>query len=225
MLWDRRRGLTYDDAGVRAKWGVPPTSIPDYLALVGDASDGYPGLPGWGSKSAAAVLSRYGHFEDIPPKASAWEVPGVGGTRAIALAATLRERWDEALLYRDLARLRTVEDGVPIRQRDADELRWDGAPRLDWEAFCDEWGLDRLRRRPHRWLADAMTDRRPTGARCHHFDRSVRADRRVPGLLDGSAGRTRYVTLGPRWTSSEASVGPASPRPRGPSRRPRSRPS
>ncbi len=154
VLWDRRRGLTYDDAGVQAKWGVPPTSIPDYLALVGDASDGYPGLPGWGSKSAAAVLSRYGHFEDIPPKASAWEVAGVGGTRAIALAATLRERWGEALLYRDLARLRTVDDGVPIRQQDPDELRWDGAPRLDWEAFCDEWGLDRLRRRPHRWLAD-----------------------------------------------------------------------
>jgi 5'-3' exonuclease len=152
VLWDRRRGLTYDDAGVRAKWGVPPSSIPDYLALVGDASDGYPGLPGWGSKGAAAVLSRYGHFEDIPPKASAWEVPGLGGTRAIALAATLRERWDEALLYRDLARLRTADDGVPIRQRDPDELRWDGAPRDEWEGFCEEWGLERLRSRPHRWL-------------------------------------------------------------------------
>jgi 5'-3' exonuclease len=154
VLWDRRRDLTYDDAGVRAKWGVPPASIPDYLALVGDASDGYPGLPGWGSKSAAAVLSRYGHFEDVPPKASAWEVPGLGGTRAISLASTLRERWEEALLYRDLARLRTVEDGVPIRQRDADDLRWDGAPRDAWEAFCEEWGLARLRTRPHRWLAE-----------------------------------------------------------------------
>ena len=152
VLWDRRRNLTYDDAGVRAKWGVPPTSIPDYLALVGDASDGYPGLPGWGAKSAAAVLSQYGHFEDVPPKASAWEVPGVGGTRAIGLAASLRERWDEALLYRDLARLRTAEDGVPIRQHDPDELRWDGAPRPQWEAFCEEWGLPRLRTRPHRWL-------------------------------------------------------------------------
>lgn len=152
VLWDRRRDLTYDDAGVRAKWGVPPSSIPDYLALVGDASDGYPGLPGWGSKSAAAVLSRYGRFEDIPPKASAWEVPGLGGTRAIGLAATLRERWDEALLYRDLARLRTADDGVPIRQRDPDELRWDGAPRDEWEGFCEEWGLARLRSRPHRWL-------------------------------------------------------------------------
>ena len=152
VLWDRRRGLTYDDAGVRAKWGVPPTSIPDYLALVGDASDGYPGLPGWGAKGAAAVLATYGHFEDIPEKASAWEVPGVGGARAVGLAASLREHWKDALLYRDLARLRTEADGVPIRQRDPDELRWDGAPRDAWEAFCEEWGLDRLRTRPHRWL-------------------------------------------------------------------------
>jgi 5'-3' exonuclease len=155
VLWDRRRAITYDDAGVRAKWGVPPTSIPDYLALVGDASDGYPGLPGWGAKGAAAVLAAYGHFEDIPEKASAWEVPGVGGARALGLAASLREHWKEALLYRDLARLRTEADGVPIRQRDPDELRWDGAPREAWEAFCEEWGLDRLRTRPHRWLDEA----------------------------------------------------------------------
>ena len=148
MLWDRRRNIVYDDAGVRAKWGVPPTSIPDWLGLVGDTSDGFPGLPGWGAKSAAAVLDRYGHYEEIPAKASAWEVPGVGGSRAIGLAATLRDHWDEALLYRDLARLRTVDDGVPIRQRDPDELRWDGAPRDAWEAFCEEWGLDRLRTRP-----------------------------------------------------------------------------
>ena len=117
VLWDRRRNLTYDDAGVRAKWGVPPTSIPDWLGLVGDTSDGFPGLPGWGAKSAAAVLTRYGHFEDIPPKASAWEVPGVGGSRAMTLAATLRDHWAEALLYRDLARLRTADDGVVIRQQ------------------------------------------------------------------------------------------------------------
>ena len=152
VLWDRRRGLTYDDAGVRAKWGVPPASIPDYLAVVGDSSDGYPGLPGWGAKSAAAVLARYGTLEAIPRKSSTWEVPGVGGTRAIALAATLAQHWDEALLYRDLARLRTADDGVDIPQTDPDELRWDGASREAWEAFCDEWSLDRLRARPHRWL-------------------------------------------------------------------------
>ena len=151
VLWDRRRGIRYDDAGVRAKWGVPPTSIPDYLAVVGDASDGYPGLPGWGAKSAAAILARYGSLEAIPRHASAWEVPGLGGSRAVALASTLAAQWTEAMLYRDLARLRTVADGVPIRQVNVDELGWDGAPRTEWEAFCDEWGLMRLARRPHRW--------------------------------------------------------------------------
>jgi 5'-3' exonuclease len=156
VLWDRRRALTYDDAGVRAKWGVPPESIPDYLAVVGDSSDGYPGLPGWGSKSASAILSRYGHLEAVPKRASEWEVPGVGGTRAIALAANLSQHWDEAMLYRDLARLRTSDDGVHIRQTDADELRWHGTPREAWEAFCEEWGLDRLARRPHRWLDEAV---------------------------------------------------------------------
>jgi 5'-3' exonuclease len=155
VLWDRRRDLTYDDAGVRAKWGVPPTSIPDFLAVVGDSSDGYPGIPGWGAKGAAAILARYGHLEDVPAKASTWEVPGVSGGRAMTLAASLRDHMDEALLYRDLARLRTAEDGVQVRQRDPDELRWDGAPRDAWEAFCDEWGLERLRSRPHRWLDEA----------------------------------------------------------------------
>jgi hypothetical protein len=81
-------------------------------------------------------------------------VPGIGGGRAMTLAASLRDHMDEALLYRDLARLRTVEDGVKIRQTDPEQLRWDGAPRAAWEAFCDEWGLDRLRSRPHRWLDD-----------------------------------------------------------------------
>ena len=155
VLWDRRRGLFYDDAGVRGKWGVAPTSIPDYLAVVGDSSDGYPGLPGWGAKSAAAVLAKYGSLESIPRQASAWEVPGVGGTRAIGLASNLAAHWEEAMLYRDLARLRTAEDGVQIRQMDVDELRWDGTPRVEWEAFCDEWGLDRLAGRPHRWRGDA----------------------------------------------------------------------
>jgi 5'-3' exonuclease len=154
VLWDRRRDVVYDDAGVRQKWGVPPTSIPDWLAVVGDSADGFPGLPGWGAKSAAAVLDRYGHLEDIPERASAWEVPGVGGGRAVTLAATLREHWQDALLFRDLARLRTVEDGVPLRQQEVAALRWDGAPRETWEAFCDEWGLERLRSRPHRWLDD-----------------------------------------------------------------------
>jgi 5'-3' exonuclease len=149
VLWDRRRGITYDDAGVRAKWGVGPESIPDYLALVGDAADGYPGLPGWGSKSAAAVLARYGSLEAIPARASAWDVPG-GVRGAVALAAVLAERRDEVLLYRHLARLRLDAE---IPQHEPAELLWAGADREAWERLCDDLGLVRLRSRPHRWSA------------------------------------------------------------------------
>ena len=157
VLWDRRRDLTYDEPAVLTKWGVAPESVPDRLALVGDSSDGFPGLPGWGDKAAAAVLLKYVHLESIPTQASAWEVPGLRG--AVSLAATLRDRMDEALLYRDLATLRTVEDGVDIPQADADELEWQGADQPTWEAFCDQWGLDRLRGRPHRWRDPATAAR------------------------------------------------------------------
>ena len=150
VLLDRRRRITYDEPAVMAKWGVPPTAIPDWLALVGDSSDGFPGLPGWGAKSAAAVLARYGSLEAIPAKASAWDVKSLRG--APILAGTLRDRWDEALLYRSLARLRTSEDGVDIPERTVDELLWRGTPRAAWNAFCDRWGLDSRRSRPHRWL-------------------------------------------------------------------------
>ena len=149
VLWDRRRQIIYDDAGVRAKWGVAPESIPDYLALVGDAADGYPGIPGFGSKTAAALLARYGNLENVPAKGSAWDVQGI--RNPVGLAQTLRDRLEEVLLYRELARLCTVEDGVPVAQTSPDELRWDGADRAAWEAFCDDWGLTRLRSRPHKW--------------------------------------------------------------------------
>jgi 5'-3' exonuclease len=147
VLRDRRRQITYDRAGVLEKWGVEPASIPDWLALVGDSSDGYPGLPGWGAKSAAAVLRRYGSIDDIPARASAWDVRVPG---AVRLAAVLQEHQDDALLYRTLARLRL---DTPIPQRSAADLEWHGAPRATWEAFCDRWGLERLRARPHRWRA------------------------------------------------------------------------
>jgi len=150
VLLDRRRRITYDEPAVLVKWGVPPSAIPDWLALVGDSSDGYPGLPGWGAKSAAAVLARYGSLEAIPEKASAWDVKSLRG--GPVLAATLRERWDEVQLYRSLARLRTADDGVDIPQKDVDELRWDGTPREGWEAFCTEWGLPQYVARPHRWM-------------------------------------------------------------------------
>jgi 5'-3' exonuclease len=149
VLWDRRRRLTYDAAGVTAKWGVPPASIPDLLALVGDAADGYPGLQGWGAKSAAAVLARYGSLEAIPERASAWDIPGLRG--AVLLATVLAERRDEALFYRSLARLRL---DAPLPQHDPEQLRWQGADRAAWEAFCDELGLERLRDRPHRWAGE-----------------------------------------------------------------------
>ena len=147
VLRDRRRAITYDRAGVLEKWGVEPASIPDWLALVGDSSDGYPGLPGWGAKSAAAVLRVYGSIDDIPPKASQWEVPGLSG--AVRLAAVLADQHDDLVLYRTLARLRL---DTPIPQTSPAELEWHGAPRATWEAFCDRWGLQRLRARPHRWL-------------------------------------------------------------------------
>jgi 5'-3' exonuclease len=150
VLLDRRRRITYDEPAVLVKWGVPPSAIPDWLALVGDSSDGYPGLPGWGAKSAAAVLARYGSLEAIPEKASAWDVKSLRG--GPVLAATLRERWDEVQLYRSLARLRTADDGVEIPQQDVDELRWRGTPRAGWEAFCAQWGLPQYAARPHRWL-------------------------------------------------------------------------
>ena len=79
-------------------------------------------------------------------------MPGLRG--AVTLAASLREHWDEAMLYRSLARLRTIEDGVPIPEVEPDELRWQGTPRNAWQAFCDRWGLARLRDRPHRWRED-----------------------------------------------------------------------
>lgn len=116
---DRRRRTIRDEAGVVERFGVPPASIPDYLALVGDAADGYPGLPGWGAKSAATVLAKFGHLESIPADATAW---GVNASRPGALAATLQRQRDVAWLFRDLATLRT---DIPLFDT-VDQLRWTG---------------------------------------------------------------------------------------------------
>jgi len=116
---NRRTRTTIDEAGVVAKFGVPPASIPDYLALVGDAADGYPGLKGWGAKSTAAVLAKFKHLEAIPPDPRDWSV---NATSAGRLARTLAEERDHAFLFRDLATLRTdftLFDNV-------DALRWSG---------------------------------------------------------------------------------------------------
>jgi 5'-3' exonuclease len=116
---DRRKRVTRDEAGVIQKFGVPPASIPDYLALVGDASDGYPGLPGWGAKSSAAVLAKFGHLESIPADWREWHVKA---SNAGALAQTLARERDSALLFRTLATLRT---DIAVFD-DVEQLRWNG---------------------------------------------------------------------------------------------------
>jgi 5'-3' exonuclease len=116
---DRRARAIRDEAGVIAKYGVPPSSIPDYLALVGDTSDGYPGLAGWGAKSASAVLAKFGHLESIPADWREWKV---NAARASALAATLDRDRRLALLFRDLATLRT---DIPLFES-VDQLEWKG---------------------------------------------------------------------------------------------------
>ncbi len=116
---NRRTRVTLDEAGILQKFGVPPSSIPDYLALVGDAADGYPGLPGWGPKSTAAVLAKFGHLESIPADWREWHV---NAANAGALAHTLSEERDQALLFRILATLRT---DIPLFD-DVEQLRWNG---------------------------------------------------------------------------------------------------
>jgi 5'-3' exonuclease len=121
--WDRRKKVALDEDGVRAKFGVSPRSIPDFLALVGDAADGIPGIPRWGEKSASALLARYGELEAIPDRSSDWAVQVRG---ADALAEQLRAHRDEALLFRVLATLRI---DAPLEER-VDDLAWQG-PRAD----------------------------------------------------------------------------------------------
>jgi 5'-3' exonuclease len=147
VLRDRMRGITYDEAGIRAKFGVGPESIPDYLALVGDSSDGFPGLPGWGAKSAATVLARWEHLEAIPPSALDWEVPVRNASR---LAATLDQQRANALLYRRLALL-NHDARIQDVALNLDDLAWHGVPRDAFLALCDELGFDTVRERVHRW--------------------------------------------------------------------------
>jgi 5'-3' exonuclease len=127
---DRRKKLVIDEEAVRAKFGVGPESIPDWLALVGDSADGFPGLPGWGAKTAAAVLARYIHLEDIPDAPGKWDVPIRG---AATLAATLATSRELAMLFRDLATLRREP---PVIASVA-QLRWDG-PAADFPRLCEK---------------------------------------------------------------------------------------
>src|SRR3990172_3879118 len=146
VCWDRRREIIIDEKGVVEKFGVRPQSIPDWLALVGDSADGYPGIPGWGVKSASTVLSRFEHIEAIPNDSRKWKLSAISPGRAASLAESLAQRREEAILYRKLARLR---NDVPLKEKLSD-LKWQGA----WERLkkiCYELGDERIPERIPRW--------------------------------------------------------------------------
>jgi 5'-3' exonuclease len=143
VAWDRRRDILIDEAGVVTKFGVRPQSIPDWLGLVGDAADGFPGIPGWGEKSAAAVLAKYEHFEAIPTDPRTW---GFSASRAARLAENLTQHWNEALLFRKLA---TLRQDVPLLETLAD-LEWQGAhTRL--KDVCHQLGDEKFPERVPKW--------------------------------------------------------------------------
>ncbi len=144
VCWDRRRDIVIDEAGVVEKYGVRPESIPDWLALVGDSADGFPGIPGWGAKSAAVVLSRYGRLEAIPDDPQSL---GLGAGRGARLAESLALRREESLLYRRLA---TLREDVPLQETLAD-LEWRGAHERIKEIF-HRLGDDQFPKRISRWL-------------------------------------------------------------------------
>lgn len=147
MQWDRRKDVHFDTEAVIAKFGVPPASIPDYLALVGDSADGFEGLTGWGAKSTAAVLSCYGHIEQIPDNAADWSVSVRGAAK---LAETLARERDRAMLFKQLA---TVRVDAPVSES-VDELRWVG-PQPGFAALCDDIGAADIAKR-----TDALADAR-----------------------------------------------------------------
>ena len=143
VCWDRRRDIVLDEPGVLQKFGVRPQSIPDWLALVGDSADGYPGIPGWGAKSASTVLARFSHLESIPADPQEW---GLSSGRAARLAESLTQHRAEALLYRQLALLR---QDVPL-QEELDDLVWQGA-KQQLREICHELGDDKMPDRISHW--------------------------------------------------------------------------
>lgn len=145
VCWDRRRDIIYDQPAVIEKYGVPPTSIPDYLALVGDSADGIPGVPAWGAKSTATVLSTFGRLEDIPEETSEW---GFSEGRARRLANNLDIHRQEAFLYRELTTLRL---DVPLKEKLGD-LEWRGA-KDGFRDLCEDLGTKSLLDQVPRWEA------------------------------------------------------------------------
>lgn len=145
VCWDRRREIIYDEEAVIDKYGVAPASIPDWLALVGDSADGIPGVPAWGAKSAAALLSQYAHLENIPEDIEQW---GISAGRARRLAENLAAHQDAVLLYR---RLTTLRDDVPLKEALSD-LEWRGAQEA-FKQLCIDLGAEDLPERVPRWQA------------------------------------------------------------------------
>ena len=141
---DRRRGILLSENGVKIKFGVSPTSIPDYLALVGDKADGIPGISGWGARSTAQVLNRYVHLENIPDNHLEWDVSPRSSNK---IAMALKKGRKDALLYRTLATLRI---DVPLSEN-LDDLLWEGVNRKYYIQLCDELDSERLKNIPHRW--------------------------------------------------------------------------
>jgi 5'-3' exonuclease len=146
VCWDRRRDITLDETGVWEKFGVGPQSIPDWLALVGDSADGFPGIPGWGAKSASAVLSQFQHLEAIPDNPQGW---GLGASRGTRLAESLAQHREDARLYRTLA---TLREDVPLQEALAD-LEWKGAYR-QLEGLCQRLGDPQFPARVTCWRPD-----------------------------------------------------------------------
>jgi 5'-3' exonuclease len=146
VCWDRRRDIIIDEAGVVEKYGVSPQSMPDWLALVGDSADGYPGIPGWGAKSASVVLAHYKHMETIPDDPGKWKVSSISPGRAASLADNLSQRREEARLYKQLA---TIRQDVPLTEK-LNDLKWQGAYRRLKE-FCHKLGDERIPERIPRW--------------------------------------------------------------------------
>lgn len=146
VCWDRRRETIIDEAGVIEKFGVPPASIPDWLAVVGDAADGYPGIPGWGAKSASAILSHFGHLEKVPADSKRWNLKSISPGRAASLAQSLAAHRDDAFLFRELA---TLRQDVPLQEK-LNGLKWKGAfPRL--REICSSLGDEKTPMRVPRW--------------------------------------------------------------------------
>lgn len=147
VCWDRRREIIINEAGVIEKFGVSPGSIPDWLGVVGDSADGFPGIPGWGAKSASSVLAQYKKLEAIPKDAAKWKVSAISAGRAASLVESLTQHWEEALLFRKLATIRT---DVPLKEN-LNDLKWKGA-RKNFTEFCQSLGDEKIPTRVTKWV-------------------------------------------------------------------------